>query len=191
MLLLFSCQKSNGNNTVPTDTPFYSANQGTMTLEIDGVPSTATISNIDNSMIFRTQLDYNARDLRIEALIDGVHKLRIVITNWDFQNPPENGIKVKTYNTNTNVIQGPDQECASSGNWWPCDKASVLFSRYGYNYSSESIENEPNGQVTITDSDTNELMVSGNFDFLVLLPNSQEKLRMTGTFTNQKYAILD
>ena len=69
-----------------------------MTIEIDGVAQTTT--GFNNTLISLTQNGEVGRRLDLRANI-GSDMLIITVSNWDFQNPPNDGVLTKIYETNT------------------------------------------------------------------------------------------
>jgi hypothetical protein len=160
-----------------------------MTVEVDGV--TTTTSNFNNTLLHLTENGEDWRRLDIRTSIDGSNSLILSIANWDAQNPPEDGVVVKTYDTNTNGMGGPNEDCVTIESNTHCDGATATFTYNGTTHVSETMTNEPNGSITITDINTSDLTVSGTFDFKVTNLQGTQQFEITGNFTNQQYTVLN
>lgn len=144
--------------------------------------------NINNTLIITSQGDQGARRLDLRCDIDGGTFI-LSISNWEFQNPPADGVIVKSYNTNTEM--GPDTDCESINGTTYCDEALVTFLIGQEVFISELNDLEDIGDITITSNDASNLEVSGTFDVLLRNFNSQDEEYMTytGTFTNVSYSV--
>ncbi|MCK8482154.1 hypothetical protein [Psychroserpens algicola] len=144
--------------------------------------------NINNTLIITSQGDQGARRLDLRCDIDGGTFI-LSISNWEFQNPPADGVVVKSYNTNTEM--GPDTDCESINGTTYCDEALVTFLIGQEVFISELNDLEDIGDITITSNDASNLEVSGTFDVLLRNFNSQDEEYMTytGTFTNVSYSV--
>lgn len=184
LLIFFSaCQKD--------PNPTNNTTQGSMTLSIDGVAQTPTNFSTSNTLLHLEQYGEAARRLDIRATI-GNATLILSTSNWDFQNPPTNGMLIKTYDTNTESGTGPNQTCRVNNSITYCDGGLVTYMTNGRNFVSQNIDNEPTGAIVIAQNNTVDKTISGTFDFKVkdfLQPNAQP-VHMTGTFTDLPYRVL-
>lgn len=183
LLVLFaSCQKE---STTTTTTP-------TMSVEIDGTAQTAT--NFNNTLIKVQQNGEDGRRLDLRANI-GSDMLIISVSNWDFQNPPTDGILTKVYDTNTTAYGGlgPNKSCTTRPAGNLCDSGLGTYTIGSATWMSENMPNEPRGTITITANDDANKTVSGTFDFKVVEvsnPNNTPK-HFTGSFSNMSYTVIN
>ena len=187
LLFLFSCQKSSNNSNNPSST-------GSMALEIDGVAQTLT--NYNNTLITVNQNSEIGRRMDLRANI-GSELFILTVSNWDFQNPPNDGIVIKPYVTNfeyngTLNNLPTDKTCVTRGNTTFCDgglithQVSSLDTR-----TSVRVPNEPSGRITITQNDPINKTVSGTFDGKVTnFQSNSQSVQMKGSFTNLSYTVL-
>ena len=176
-LVVFSCQPD------PNDP----GSNGKMTVEKDGV--SFTITEFNNSLLGEQQLTEFGRRLDLRANVDG-GTLVISVSNWDFQNPPEDGIITKTYDTNTD-FEGTHEVCKETANASFCDGGMGTYIIGGTNYISEGFNSQPEGEIIITENDPVALTVSGTFDFEVFdLFGQGDLIHFKGTFTDLKYISL-
>lgn len=180
-VLLFSCggdDDGDGN----TD------GNGTMTVIKDGVSFTIDATN--NTLVGETQQGQDGRRLDIRCNVDG-GTLIIAVSNWDFQNPPVDGIVQKVYGTNEDGV-GSNSVCMDSNGFTFCDGGLVTYLVGTDSYVSESLEDPAEGTITITGNDATNKTVSGTFNVIVgkfgtLTP---EEITFTGTFTDIPYRVL-
>lgn len=141
------------------------------------------------------QFDHQEQSLTISVSNSFSEMATIKVTNWDFQNPPEDGILEDVYDATYNAEQGennsPYVECidltgANAGKSL-CSSGVVTFTMDGELYTSIFTGNEE-GTITITECDTKNLSVSGSFSVKVQ-ESVGKKLKLSGTFSNVKYTI--
>lgn len=182
MTSFFSCQKES--------TPTPNTNQGSMTLEIDGMAQ--TITSFNNTLLFLQQHGEDGRRMDLRANI-GSDMLILSVSNWDLQNPPTDGILTKIYDTNTNGNIGSHQSCTMRPAGNLCDSGLGTYIVGGANQMSMNIQNEPEGSITFSQNNTTDKTVSGTFDFMVVhvtQPNAQP-VHITGSFTDLSYTLLN
>lgn len=174
-LLLSSCSKDD-------DT---SSSSVLMEIEKDG--EKFEVTTFTNRLVFDQQSQ--SRALLLVGSVDG-GSFTFTITNWDWQNPPENGIVVKTYDTNVGVDVGSHSDCMTVGIAALCDGGQLSYVENGATYISDGVENEEEGQIIISGNDTSSKTVSGSFDIIVqelgIAPN-RTKITFKGSFINLPY----
>lgn len=119
----------------------------------------------------------------------------LTVTNWDFQNPPENGVLEKvydaTYDSEQGESPGPLIECMAltgdNAGISLCDGGLVTLMIGGELYTSIFIENEAS-TITISEVSPEKKSVSGSFDVKVQNTTGEE-LKLVGTFANVKYTV--
>ena len=178
LILFFSACKKD-------DDPAKSTNDPIMEVEKDG--ESFTVTQFNNTLLVDNQGGETGRRLDLRGEVDG-GTLFITVSNWDWQNPPENGILVKNYHTNEDFDQGPDTQCMDDGTFTYCDgglgtyqisNTEILF--------SEDLEDESFGSITITENDPEAKTVSGSFDFIVTDLFNENIITFKGTFSNLNY----
>ena len=163
-----------------------------MTIYKDGVEMTAGDPTCKLTK-YNSSISLNSRTFSITNWISGV-KLYISITNYNWQNPPEEGILVKSYNSNVNG-SSEFNVCGEGQLDDECDKAFLRYSsNSGYPFIESNITNgdvfEP-GVVEITYCDTINKVISGTFD-ATLTPTffeSGDTTHFSGSFENLPYTI--
>lgn len=178
ILSIVSCKKDDPEEMKTT-------NDAVMEVEKNG--TSYTITDFTNTLLSQPQGGQTGRRLDLRGDVDG-GTLILSIANWDWQNPPENGILEKTYDTNEDFEVGPNAQCMDINGGTYCDTGlgTYLVSN-STTYTSEGIEDESFGSITIIENDPSEKTVSGNFDFTVIEFFTEEKITFKGTFSNLKY----
>ena len=159
-----------------------------MTLKVDDeskepVVGTATLS-------FETQNDHEGRALQMAATVNG-NLLTIGVSNWDFQNPPENGVKAKVYTSEFSEDMTAEAECMSleEGAVELCEGILVTYTVGSQMYMSALYEGEYDGFVKVTSCDGSAKKVSGEFD-LKLDDGDGNEISLKGTFENVSYIVV-
>lgn len=106
--------------------------------------------------------------------------LKCTVSNFDFENPPENGVKSKKYYINKN---NPNNTCRLG----ICNNAQAVFRYKGEDYKTNDLGD---GHITI---ESMKLGLSGefsaSFDFVVYEPNGTDSIRFKGVVVDQYYRI--
>ncbi|MEM9822806.1 MAG: hypothetical protein AAF985_17125, partial [Bacteroidota bacterium] len=156
-LFLFSC----GSGSDGEDDPGEMMN-GTMTVIKDGVSFEIEATN--NTLLSEVQSGNEGRRLDIRCNVDG-GTLFISVSNWDFQNPPVDGILTKTYKTNEQDPSTTNSSCMDVGNFTLCDGALGTYTVGTTEiYTSEGFDIDEEGTITITGNDPSNKRVSGTFE---------------------------
>jgi hypothetical protein len=157
---------------------------------MDGVAQTAT--NFNNTLLVYPQNGSEERRLDLRADL-GDDLFIVSVSNWAFQNPPENGIVTKVYDTNVsaNGGMGPNRVCNSTSSGNLCDAGLGSYMVDGITSMSENLSGEPTGTITITENNAADRTVSGTFDFKVssMIPPNTTPVHFTGSFTDLSYII--
>jgi hypothetical protein len=170
LLATLSCSKDETNNT---------------NMKVVKNGTTFTTTSVNATFLIAEELGELVRRLDITATIDG-GLFTITVSNWDWQNPPVDGIITKKYDTNANVVAGPNTKCKIVGDVGYCDSGLGTYIYKSDIYSSFDLESEENGLITITQNDPGNKTVSGTFEFITST-FSGEKITFSGTFDNIKY----
>jgi len=174
-LFIFSCGEDD------TETPIM--NEASMEVIKDGVMFTAT--DFNNTLLEENQGGEIGRRLDLRANVDNGF-LIVTISNWDWQNPPENGVLTKSYDTNVDDI-GPNTDCMMTSSFTFCDGGLGTYLINNETFISEGIDDEESGVITITANDATNRTVSGTFDFIVGNFITNENITLSGTFSNLRY----
>jgi len=171
-LFLISCESDEpGNNQ-----------QAKMNVDKDGV--SFTITEFSNSLIEETQIDSTGRRLDLRAEVDG-GTLFVSISNWDWQNPPEDGVLEKKYDTGDD--EGSNTECKETPNATYCDGGLGTYSIGSDIYMTGEEYSDSEGIITISKNDPSNKTVSGSFDFTVEDFFGDSTITFKGTFENLVY----
>lgn len=184
LAMLMACKKDDPKETAPaTPPPAANSCPGAMTLSIDGVSQ--SVSSYNNSLIFFEDGDLSSRRMDIRASI-GSRMVILTISNMDWQNPPTDGVVVKTYNAD--MMSG---DCRAYQGTTYCDG---MLGTYMVNDTTVYMTAEGNipGYITVTSIDGANTKVSGNFNFSVIdMFNGTDTMVVSGTFTNQCYTLME
>lgn len=154
----------------------------TMDFKINGINYSATSYN--NTLISASQGGQSGKRLDIRGSFDSGKTLILTVSNWDWQNPPANGIVVKKYDTQ---LMGTNTVCQDiSGNTY-CDGAlgTYMFQSSFHMTVSDTIV----GYIQISSCDATNKKVSGNFSFITSDLSETLFDTIQGTFTNQVYTV--
>lgn len=179
VVILVNCskKKSDPNPVDNTGTPSNSQ-CGKLTIKKGSTSFEAT--NLNNSIFYDNTK--GGRRLDIRGSVDGGIFV-LSVSNFDFQNPPVDGIKVKTYfNDETK------SECKDIGGTSYCDEMLGTFLKDSKTYMT--FDEEGDGTITITSIDANKKTVSGTFSFTVETADQSEYIPFSGSFSNVCYSIL-
>jgi len=159
---------------------------------IDG--ESVPVENVNGSLQSEIRADHEGRSLNLIFVKAGVFKLlSVAVSNWDFQNPPDNGILIGEYDAawdyeNTEE-ENPLADCLSlEGGLTLCDGGLVTLHMENDLYSSV-FEGNTAATITISKCDLNTRTVSGTFNAKVGLLDGSEQHTVTGSFENVKYTI--
>lgn len=159
-----------------------------ITLTLDG--QSKKIKTITGVLVFTTISGHEARGLNITGTLDNDAYFVIQVNNWDFQNPPANGlIKKKYFNITGDGIE--DADCIESQGSTLCDGAMITYVPSGGSneFYMSAFSDALDGFVEVTAS--NGKRVSGTFDLVITEASSEESIRATGTFNNVRYVVSD
>lgn len=158
-----------------------------MTVSIDGTEF--TIDDFNNSLTEEAQLGEVGRRLDLRAQVNG-GTLILSVSNWDWQNPPEDGILIKNYTVNEFDPDASTSECKDFPNYSLCDGGlGTYLAGGGESYLSEGFEPSGPAEIVITENDPDERTVSGTFEFETAGFINGEVIRFKGTFTDLKYRV--
>ena len=101
-LLLSLCLFSCGNDDIIEN---VNTEEGIMEVEKNGV--LFTVTSFNNTLEEVVEEGEVARRLDIRGEVDG-GTLFVSISNWDWQNPPANGVLEKSYDTDDTFDVGPN-----------------------------------------------------------------------------------
>ena len=179
-LIIFAC-----------DSDDDSMSSSSMVVEKNGV--TYSIDSYYNSVSKVTENGNTQTYLHIRGGLDDGH-LVLEVSNWDWQNPPENGILTKTYDTNNevrgnNADVGPNTDCTLEDEIFYCDRSEGLFIIGEYTYATAYVEDGDRGRIQILENDTINQTVSGSFEFVTYSYWTKEYISFDGTFENLEYVI--
>jgi len=174
LLFLFSCEP---------DTP-TSNQQAQMIVEKDGV--SFTITDFTNGMTDEMQAGSKARKLVLRTSVDS-GEFTLAIGNWEWQNPPSDGILEKVYDIEFATGIGPNTECQDQTNETYCDGSSGSYVINSEIFIAGTAFSNEDGVITITENDLAKKTVSGSFDFVVKNSFTDSAIVFKGTFENLVY----
>lgn len=159
---------------------------------IDG--KSEPVEYVNASLQSDIQADHEGRSLNLTFVKAGVFKsLSIAVSNWDFQNPPDNGILTGEYDVawdyETNEGENPLANCLSFEDGLTlCDGGLVNLYMENDHYSSVFYGNTA-ASITISKCDPSSRTVSGTFNTKVGLLDGTKQHTVTGSFENVNYTI--
>lgn len=159
-----------------------------MTLNIDG--TNVKITTVTGVMIFTNQNGYEARGLNITGLTSDDNYITVQITNWDFQNPPNNGFLKKKYYNIFDSEEGQEAaECLEDDGITMCDGGLLTYTVFdgGGEIYTSAFDEDLAGFIEVTAS--NGKKISGNFDAIITGFSNETDLHVTGTFKNVGYRV--
>lgn len=162
-----------------------------MTLTIDGEKE--KVVTINGVLAFEEQYEHEGRGLNLTGVLSNGDYVVVSVSNWDFQSPPTNGVIEKTY---YNVFDGGEgMESATcldldDGITSLCDGGlfTYLIEGEAEIYTS-AFDEDVNGYIEITDNNSKNKKISGNFDLVVVGIGNEVEHRMTGSFKNVNYFV--
>jgi hypothetical protein len=141
------------------------------------------------------QYDHEGRALSITAAVGFSKMLIVSVSNWDFQNPPDNGILTGEYDATFDFEsneENPLAECLAldgdNTGVTLCEGALVTYILDGEIYTSV-FGDAPEATITITECNTGNRTVSGTFTAKMQNFDTEEVLTITGSFSKVKYTI--
>jgi hypothetical protein len=166
--------------------------KASLTFSVNGTSKEASVSS--GVLSFRTQHSHQVRYLQISSIVEGNH-FSIAVSNWDFQNPPNDSIKVKTYNNVFAEQNIAKSECLPvGGNVSLCDRGFVTYvvdadAANGKTYMSGFYDGDYNGFIKISACNPANKTVSGEYDVKVDDGDGVE-LTLKGKFENVIYLVV-
>lgn len=175
-LTVISCGKDDDN-----DEPGGGGGGGAdaeVTVVLDGETFTAT----QQATTLESYGDNNdGRRLTISTVVnDASLVLSVEVPGW--QNPPDEGVLVATYDTNF-FAEGPNTSCMTVDGDYQCNEAVG-----SYFTDAGSFIADDGGTITITENDTDDRTVSGTFSMtLISLFGGEGEFEASGTFDDLSY----
>ena len=159
---------------------------------IDGVPEAVEYSHGDLQL--ETHAGHEGRSMNITFVKAGVFKLlSVAVSNWDFQNPPNEGVLTGEYDASWDYEnteeENPLANCLSlQGGLTLCDGGLVTLSLENDTYSSV-FDGNTSATITISKCDPTSRTVSGTFNAKVGLLDGSVQHIVTGSFDDVEYHI--
>jgi len=167
-----------------TNAPFFQ-DPARMSIEFDS--TNFELNVFSNTLLSAQQANQVSTRLDIRTDIEG-GELTLTVAFWDWQDPPVDGIPIKTFDTNSsNNIVGPNTECFADATTTYCDGALGTYNIDNAFYSTAGVPDSLIGTITITANDPVERRVSGAFDFTVSPLAGEEIIPVKGTFSDLEY----
>jgi len=164
------------------------------TYSIDGASQDVqTVTGLLRSQI---QYDHEGRALNITAFAANNKTLTIGVSNWDFQNPPDDGVLTGEYDATFDFEEteeeNPFANClALTGDnegVFLCDGGLVTLIS-GSDFSTSVFDGDTEATITISKCDASKHTVSGTFSAKVAAFDGTQPYMITGTFENVSYIV--
>lgn len=150
------------------------------------------VNTVSAELRFETQYGHEGRALNISVLT-GSQWLSVGVVNWDFQNPPANGILTGEYDATFDFEDtdnpNPHVDCLTLGFVVLCPGGLVSYVDET-NFYSSAFGDEPEGTVSITACNTSSRTLSGTFSAKVTSVDEKDERMITGSFQNVKYRVV-
>lgn len=164
----------------------------TVTYSIDG--DKQKVLTVTAILQTSTDYDHEGRALNITAANGTSKMLSIAVSNWDFQNPPENGVLEKTYDATFDYESGDDNGLANcleltdeNVGVFLCEGALITYIGESDIFFS-AFDGNTQATVTITKCNTSKKTVSGSF--MAKVQNfDEDEYTITGEFSDVKYSV--
>lgn len=150
-----------------------------------------TISGVLQSQV---QYEHEGRALNITIATDDGQILSVAVSNWDFQNPPDNGVLPGEYDAAFDFEETEEENPLANclmldGNVALCDGGLVSLVSESDFYTSV-FDGNTQASITISKCDAGNRTVSGTFSATIGHFDGVETYTVTGSFTNVKYVVL-
>lgn len=156
-----------------------------VTLSIDGTTKAAIFTS---SELRITTTAEKERALLINASV-GSDLLILSVSNWGFQNPPTDGLLIKTYYSIADDAGRSKATCLIKGITYYCDSSLVNYVSGPNFYSSVFYKGVPyESIIKITANDATKKTISGEYDVKVQTVGGVV-LTLKGKFTNVSYIV--
>lgn len=184
-LLLFSACRDDAAYDLNID-PAVDIPEGAMLIERD---SQLIISEFNNVLIGISSGSEDGRIFSIRTTIDEAPFL-LNIVNWNWQQPPFNGILPKRYDANTQGNTGSNTSCQAVGSSLLCDSASGSYEIDSVSYFTQSFDGASAGTITITEVNGGQQTISGAFEITMQAEGRPDRLTFSGGFNRIPYFVL-
>jgi len=159
--------------------------------QVDGI--TKNVQSITGLLQTETQYEHEGRSLHVNVSNDVSQVITIGVSNWDFQNPPKDGIIEGEYDATFDSEQmngtNPNGECLEltgpNAGVTLCDGGLITYTSQGELYTSIF---DGNTSASITITKCTKRKISGSFT-ATLEDFSGKQLTVSGTFKNVKYEV--
>jgi len=122
--------------------------------------------------------------MNIQGNFGNGNSLVLSVSNWDWQNPPANGVLEKIYDTH---LTGTNMACQEISGSNLCDRAMGQY--INDLIHDATISDTISGYIQITLCDTVNKKVSGRFSFITTDLNQTMYDTIQGSFANQPYTV--
>lgn len=164
-----------------------------LTYTIDG--QSQPVQTVTGVLMSEIQYDREGRSLNITAAQGLDQLLSVAVSNWDFQNPPDNGILTGEYDATLdeeNTEDNPLAEClALSGDnegIYLC-AVGLISMVSGQDLYFSVFDGPTDATIVITSCDPGKRTVSGTFQGKIGTIDGETIKTISGSFTNVKYTV--
>lgn len=161
---------------------------------IDG--QSQKVETVIGVLQYEIQYDHEGRGLYITAAKGMDQMLSVAVSNWDYQNPPDEGVLEKEYDTTFDVEETsedhPLSDClvlsGDNEGVTLCDGGLISLISGSEMYTSV-FDGNTNGSITITSCNAAKHTISGTFQATVADFDGAQQFEIAGSFTNVKYLV--
>jgi hypothetical protein len=153
-------------------------------LSVDG--TSVKVTNPSGVLSFTEEYGHEGRGLLVMGQI-GEDQVTVTVSNWDFQNPPENGVLAKSYSSAFDEEMLEEADCLElEGDVTLCEGVLITYTTNGDTFFS-AFSDTYNGTVEITKCSDNK--ISGKFDLKAKSLSDETEVTLQGNFSNIKYVV--
>jgi hypothetical protein len=147
--------------------------------------------------VLMSEIQYNreGRTLNITAAQGLDQLLSVAVSNWDFQNPPDNGILTGEYDATLdedNTVDNPLAEClpltGENEGVYLC-AVGLISVVSGQDLYFSVFDGDAEAMIVITSCDPGKRTVSGTFQGKIGTLDGETIKTISGSFTNVKYTV--
>jgi hypothetical protein len=164
-----------------------------LTYTIDG--QSQPVQTVTGVLMSEIQYDREGRSLNITAAQGFDQLLSVAVSNWDFQNPPDNGILTGEYDATLdedNTEDNPLAECLpltdENEGIYLC-AVGLISMVSGQDLYFSVFDGDTGATIVITSCDPGKRTVSGTFQGKIGTIDGETIKTISGSFTNVKYTV--
>lgn len=165
-----------------------------LTYSLDG--ESQSVQTVTAFLQSQIQYSHEGRALNITAVMGNGEMLSVAVSNWDFQNPPDNGILAGEYDATFDFedteTENPFANCLTltgeNEGVVLCDGGLVSLIS-GSDFYTSVFDGDTEASITISKCDAGNRTVSGTFSAKIAGFDGVQQYTISGSFDNVKYIV--